>query len=147
VDDRLRAAEQFLHEQIPLTRAMGLRVVASNGKGFVIEAPVALNSNHLRTAFGGSINAVATLAAYAFLWLELNDASVHVVVAESSIRFLRPVRETIRAVCLRPGPDELAAFHSKFVAKRKARISLRVSVVEDGETAAEFQGSFAARSG
>ncbi|MEY2577213.1 MAG: hypothetical protein QOI49_37, partial [Verrucomicrobiota bacterium] len=43
---------------------MGVRVVANDESGFVIEAPVAFNSNHLRTAFGGSINAVATLAAY-----------------------------------------------------------------------------------
>ena len=145
VDDRLRAAEKFLHEQIPITRAIGLRVVAHDEKGFVVEAPVALNSNHLRTAFGGSINAVATLAAYGLLWLELNDASAHVVVAESSIRFLRPVRETIRAICLRPGRDELAAFHSQFAGKRKARITLRVNVIEAGETAAEFEGGFVVR--
>src|SRR3982751_1707216 len=112
MDERtsLLNAEQFLHEQIPITRAMGLRVVANDENGFAVEAPVALNSNHLRTAFGGSINAVATLAAYGFLWVELNDAAAHVVVAESSIRFLRPVRETIRATCLRPDANELEAF-------------------------------------
>src|SRR5438270_6038438 len=109
----LREAEKFLHEQIPITRAMGLRVVAHDEKGFAVEAPVALNSNHLRTAFGGSINAVATLAAYGLLWLELNDPAVHVVVAESSIHFLRPVREIIRAICLRPAPDELNTFRSQ----------------------------------
>ena len=140
-----RDAEKYLHEQIPITRAMGLRVVAGGEDGFAVEAPVALNSNHLRTAFGGSINAVATLAAYGFLWLELNDASAHVVVAESSIRFLRPVRETIRAVCSRPTADELSAFRAAFAAKRKARIHLRVNVVEAGETAAEFEGTFLAR--
>src|SRR5207237_1478847 len=117
VNDRLAAAEKFLHEQIPITRAMGLRVIANDESGFVVEAPVALNSNHLRTAFGGSINAVATLAAYGFLWLELNDPGAHVVVAESSIRFLRPVHETIHAICLRPGRDELAAFPSHFIWK------------------------------
>jgi thioesterase domain-containing protein len=141
----LRAAEKYFHEQIPITRAMGVRVVANDENGFVIEAPVALNSNHLGTAFGGSINAVATLAAYGFLWLELNDSSVHVVVAESSIRFLRPVRETIRAICLRPAAEELAAFRDQFAAKRKARITLRVKVVEADETAAEFEGIFVAR--
>jgi thioesterase domain-containing protein len=146
MDDRLRAAENFLHERIPITRAMGVRVVANDESGFAVEAAVALNSNHLRTAFGGSINAVATLAAYGFLWLELNDASAHVVVAESSIRFLRPVRETIRAICLRPSPGELAAFQSQFAAKRKARMALRVNVIEAGETAAEFEGIFVARS-
>jgi thioesterase domain-containing protein len=141
----LRAAEKYFHEQIPITRAMGVRVVANDENGFVIQAPVALNSNHLGTAFGGSINAVATLAAYGFLWLELNDSSVHVVVAESSIRFLRPVRETIRAICLRPVADDLAAFRTQFAAKRKARINLHVKIVEADETAAEFEGTFVAR--
>ena len=142
----LRQTEEFFHRQIPITRAMGLRVVANDEKnGFTVEAPVALNSNHLRTAFGGSINAVATLAAYGFLWVELNDAAVHVVVAESSIRFLRPVRETIRATCLRPEGKVLAAFRDQFAEKRKARITLRVQVIEAGETAAEFEGQFVAR--
>ena len=124
---------------------MGLRVVANDESGFVVEAPVALNSNHLRTAFGGSINAVATLAAYGFLWMELNDAAAHVVVAESSIRFLRPVHEIIRATCLRPDANSLTTFRDHFAEKRKARISLRVNVMEAGETAAEFEGHFVAR--
>ncbi|MDP9100287.1 MAG: thioesterase domain-containing protein [Verrucomicrobiota bacterium] len=144
-ESALRQAQAYFHEQIPITRAMGVRVVANDENGFLVEAPVALNSNHLRTAFGGSINAVATLAAYGFLWLELNDAAVHVVVALSSIRFFRPVRETIRAICLRPNPGELTAFRDQFATKGKARITLRVNVIEAGETAAEFDGIFAAR--
>jgi len=142
----LREAEEFFHQQIPLTRAMGVRVVAHDENGFVLEAPVALNSNHLRTAFGGSINAVATLAAYGLLWLELRKQAAHVVVAESSIRFLRPVRETIRAICPLPELEELKSFRTRFTAKGKARITLRVKVVEDGQTAAEFEGIFVARS-
>ena len=141
----LAAVEQFLHEQIPITRAMGLRVVANDESGFTVEAPVALNSNHLRTAFGGSINAVATLAAYGFLWIELNDAATHVVVAESSIRFLKPVRETIRAHCLRPDANSFTTFRHQFAEKGKARITLRVDVTEAGEVAAEFEGRFVAR--
>jgi thioesterase domain-containing protein len=145
VNDPLAAAEKFLREQIPITRAMGLRVVANDEAGFTVEAPVALNSNHLRTAFGGSINAVATLAAYGFLWMELSDAAAHVVVAESSIRFLRPVREIIRATCGQPDANTLAAFHAQFTAKGKAGIELRVNVVEAGLSAAEFEGVFVAR--
>ena len=141
----LAEAEKFLHEQIPITRAMGLRVVANDESGFVVEAPVALNSNHLRTAFGGSINAVATLAGYGFLWMELEDAASHVVVAESSIKFLQPVREMIRASCLRPDAHTLTAFRGQFAEKGKARITLRVNVTEAGEIAAEFKGQFVAR--
>ncbi len=140
-------AEQYFHQQIPITRAMGLRVVADDEKGFVIEAPVSLNSNHLRTAFGGSINAVATLAAYGLLWLKLKEPAAHVVVAESCIRFLWPVRETIRAICLRPEATEWAEFQTRFSEKGKARIKLHVNVVEEDQTAAEFEGIFVARAG
>ncbi len=108
--DDLRAAEEFMHRQIPLTRAMGLRLVAAGPEGFAVEAPVASNSNHLGTAFGGSINAVATLAAYGFLWLVLRDSAVEIVIAESSIRFLAPVREMIHARCQAPTADTLASF-------------------------------------
>lgn len=138
-------AEQYFHQQIPITRAMGVRVVAHDESQFIVEAPVALNSNHLGTAFGGSINAVATLAAYGLLWLELREQAAHVVVAESSIRFLLPVRETIRAICPRPDPEEWAAFQVRFAEKGKARLKLRVNVTEAGQTAAEFEGTFVAR--
>src|SRR5207253_4594247 len=105
---------------------MGLRVMAHDEKEFAVEAPVALNSNHLGTAFGGSINAVATLAGYGLLWLELrDDPSVHIVIAESSIRFLRPVRRTIRAVCCRPEEAALAILKSELAAKNRGRIRLR----------------------
>jgi thioesterase domain-containing protein len=138
-------AEEYFHQQIPITRTMGVRVVAHDENEFIVEAPVGLNSNHLGTGFGGSINAVATLAAYGLVWVELRDKSVHVVVAESSIRFLRPVRETIRAICRRPDRDEWAAFQTRFAEKGKSRITLRVKVVEAEQTAAEFEGTFVAR--
>jgi thioesterase domain-containing protein len=135
--------ERFLSEKIPLTTAMGVRVVTI--EPLTIEAPVALNSNHLGTAFGGSINAVATLAGYGLLWLELRgDPSVHVVIAESSIRFLRPVRKTIRAVCGRPEDAALASLKSELAAKNRGRIRLSVRVEESDTTAAEFEGLFVA---
>jgi thioesterase domain-containing protein len=99
----------------------------------------------LGTAFGGSINAVATLAAYGLVWFALRDKRVHVVVAESSIRFLRPVRETIRAICRRPDPNEWAAFQTRIAEKGKAGITLRVSVVEEDQAAAAFEGTFVVR--
>jgi len=89
---------------------------------------------------------VATLAAYGFLWVEINDAAAHVVVAESKIRFLRPVREMIRATCSPPEEKRLDQFRSQFSEKGKARITLRVNVADAGEIAAEFEGRFVARS-
>ncbi len=142
--DELRAAEEFFHAKIPLTRAIGVRVSTDEGGAFVVTAPVALNYNHLHTAFGGSINAVATLAGYGLLWMQLRGEAAHVVVAESSIRFLRPVRETIRAVCANPDPRQLEAFHATLRENGKAKMTLHVRVEEHGRVAAEFQGTFVA---
>lgn len=123
---------------------MGVRIVAGERSGFAISAPVPQNSNHLRTAFGGSINAVAVLAAYSFLWLELRDQGMEVVIRESSIRFLRPIRETIRAVCLRPDPAKLEKFRDELRTNGKARIALQVSVEEKAILAAKLDGVFVA---
>lgn len=141
----LRAVEEFFIREIPLTRAMGLRLVPAEGGDFAVEAPVALNSNHLQTAFGGSINAVATLAAYGFLWQEVRGEGAHMVISESTIRFLRPIRETIRARCVRPDTRLLGEFMSTLRSKGKSRIALRVEVTEDDALAAEFGGVFVAR--
>ncbi len=139
--DELRTAEEFLHAEIPLTRAMGVRVVL-HASGFAIEAPVALNHNHLHTAFGGSINSVATLAGYAFLWLELRDVDAHLVIRESSIHFVRPVRARIHAVCTPPGEEQLATFTAALRSDGKARIPIQVLVEEDGALAARFTATF-----
>ena len=139
----LEATEKFLREKIPLTAAMDLRVVEAPGDGFAVEAPVSRNHNHLGTAFGGSINAVATLAGYALLWLELGE-SAQLVIRASSIRFLRPVCATIRARCAPPGRAQLEAFREELARKGRARIALRVRVEENQELAAEFEATFVA---
>lgn len=123
---------------------MGVHVIASDERGFVLEAPVSLNSNHLQTAFGGSINAVAILAGYGLLWLEIRDQPADVVVRESSIRFHHPIRKVIRATCARPVPGELGVFHEAFRAKGKARLTLKVRVEENDRVAAELEGTFVA---
>ena len=142
--DPLREAEEYFHRAIPLTRAMGVRVVADSAQGFTVEAPVALNYNHLHTAFGGSINAVATLAGYGFLWLEVRETAAQVLIAESSIRFVRPVHELISARCVPPDGENLREFRERLRTTGKARISLRVEVEENGKLAAELTGTFVA---
>ena len=143
-EQELRDTERFFHEMIPLARAMGVRVEAYDGHQLILTAPLAANHNHLGTAFGGSLSAVATLAGYGLLWLELNDRTAHVLIRESTISYRRPVRTEIRAICRRPEETTVAAFKAEFALKGKGRIRLEVSVEEDGLTAVQFSGTFVA---
>ncbi len=141
-----RGLEAFLHEKIPLTRALGLHVVES-GARLVLEAPLAANVNHLGTAFGGSLHALPTLACYAAVWTLLREAGLdgHVVVKRSAAQYRQPVKTTLRAVCVRPAPAVVAEFLADLRRHNKARMEL-TAIVEgaDGKPAVEFSGTFVA---
>jgi thioesterase domain-containing protein len=143
-DEKLRLTEQFLHEQIPLTRALEVGVESYGPEGFVLHAPLAPNHNHLGTAFGGSLAAIALLAGYGLLWLELDDHAAHIVVSESTMKFRRPVRGTIRAICHRPTGAALAQFKADFAAEGKARIRLEAAIEAEEGIAARFEGTYVA---
>lgn len=143
----VRDLETFLHEKIPLSRAMGVHVVESGGERLVLEAPLAANINHLGTAFGGSLHALPTLACYAALWTMMREAGVdgHVVVKQSEAKYRQPVKDRLRAVCLRPPKAIGTKFMDDVRRHRKARMIL-TAVVEgaDGKPAVEFHGTFVA---
>jgi thioesterase domain-containing protein len=135
---------RFLHEKIPITRDMGVAVEYYDADQLVLTAPLEPNHNHLGTAFGGSLSAIATLAGYGLLWLELDDSDSHIVVKSSTIQYRHPVRETIRAVCKRPDDAMMKAFRKKFARNDKASIELAVTIEENGRACVDFTGVFVA---
>lgn len=143
-DQLLRDTETFLHQQIPLTQAMGVTVESWDGQLLVLQAPLEPNHNHLGTAFGGSLSALATLAGYCLLWLVLGDRQAHIVVRESRIRYRHPVRGALRAMCRRPSEQEMQVFQRKFAETGRASLTLRTTIEEAGKTCVEFEGSFVA---
>ena len=139
-----RQIQELLHSKIPITRAMGVRVDDYDGQRLILSAPLDANVNHLGTAFGGSLNALAVLSGYGLLWLELKDSKSHIVIRKSSISYDHPVQGDIRAICVRPDAETLARFKQTFHQTGKARIVLSVSIESQGLTAVCFQGTFVA---
>jgi thioesterase domain-containing protein len=136
--------QELFYSQMPITRAMGVAVESYDGTRLILTAPLAANSNHLGTAFGGSLNALAVLSGYGVLWMELPDTECHLVIRESAISYERPVRGELRAVCVRPEAEALAAFKERFQQKGRARIALDATIEEGGAVAARFRGTFVA---
>lgn len=139
-----RELEAYLHEKIALTRAMGLRVEQAGAAGVVLTAPLGQNHNHLGTAFGGSLAALATLAGYCVLWVALGDREGHIVVKRSEINYRRPVTGELRAECCTPPAEAVEAFRACYAAKGRARLRLDVRVMQAGEVCVEFAGDFVA---
>ncbi len=137
--------QELFYEKIPITRALGVRVEGYDGRRLVLSAPLDRNVNHLGTAFGGSLDALAVLSCYGLLWLELRDPEAHIVISESSISYARPVRGELRAVCALPDEGALAAFKRALDRRGRARVELTATLEDDdGRDAVSFRGTFVA---
>ena len=144
---KVPALELFLHEMIPLAKAMGVGVQVSDDRALVLTAPKEQNKNSLNTAFGGSLVALATLAGYGVVWelmrAEKTDKPVwHIVVKESRAAYRRPVIGDLRAICERPAQAAIAEFKDALARYGKAKLKLRTSIIEDGNVAVDVQAAF-----
>jgi len=145
-NEALRELERTLHAEIPLTRAMGVRVVRADQNGLVIGAALAPNLNHKKTAFGGSLNSLATLACWGLIQLLVRDRgrTITVVIQESSVQFLKPVMRDFEAICPLPSDPVIERFLHMLERKGRARLALDSAIHADGEIALRFRGQFVA---
>ena len=90
--------ERYLHQQIPLSAAMGVRVRMATPERVQLAVPLAPNINHNETAFGGSAAALATLSAWALLHLRLAGAGLQarLVIQRSSMEYEQPIPGRLR---------------------------------------------------
>ncbi len=92
-----KSLEQYLHKKIPVSKFMQVEVTSID-QDIELQCALAPNHNHLGTAFGGSLSALMILAAYCQLF-GLIEEQGHVVLKTTSMQFLIPVDEKLRAVC------------------------------------------------
>lgn len=138
--------ERYLHDQIPLSRAMGLRVIEAGAERVVVEAPLEPNLNHRATAFGGSVSASAIVAGWTSVHLRLRHEglSFRTVIHESRVRFDAPIRGPFRAIASRVDDEAWVRFTQALKRHGMARIRLDVPVEADGARAAILHGSYVA---
>lgn len=136
--------ENYLWEQIPISRAMGVKVNRVSSEKVVLEASFAENINHKKTVFGGSLHAVATLSCWTLLHLALEGESVEIVIANSEIKYLAPVSKDFKAECSHPDKKEWDFFLKTLHKKGKARVVLKAKIFQDDKLCVDYSGTFAA---
>ena len=135
----------YMHACIPLSVQMQVRSATLDAGSLALSAPLAPNINHERTAFGGSLSSLSTLACWGWLWLLLEDEPhMHMVVAESHMRYLRPVTGDITAHCAAPDAAATRRFLDTLARRGKARLELKARITQDGAVCAEYAGAFVA---
>ncbi len=136
--------EELLHQQIPLTKDMGVTVESYNGEAVTLHAPLSNNINHKSTAFGGSLYAICAVAGWALLHSRLQEAGLagHIVIHKGEITYHKPVKGDFTIMCSSEYPEQINTALEAFQDKGRARLWLTAHVLYNNETAVEFKGSF-----
>jgi len=151
--DRITSHEQGLaalaahFAGMPPVAALQVRVDDWREGQLRLRAPLAANVNDKGCAFGGSLSSLMTIAAWGLVALELESAGVHadVFVADSRVRFLKPVFEDLVVEAAFDDAAEHAALLD--VLRRQGRASIRLqarAVLADGAVAATYVGRYVA---
>lgn len=140
-----RHLQELLDEQVPAARAMGVQIKQYHPKGLVLAAPLAKNRNYKGTAFAGSLATMTTLAGWALTMLRVEEMGMNpeVVVARSTIGYLRPVREDIEVFCVMPDEATVEKLQRALDRKSIGRWELAARIPATGVKAVDYVGTYA----
>jgi thioesterase domain-containing protein len=143
---RLDSLRRVLAAELPITQHLGITVESGGEEGVVLRLPLIPNRNHQGGVFAGSLNAVATLAGWAVVWLALQQATIGaaVVIQDSTIEYLAPVSEDCFAHCEQPDAGALDQFLETIGRHRRARLRLTVHLLAGAGQVGRFAGRYVA---
>jgi len=144
--DWLEQLQSVFDQDIPISRAMGLRLVSLDHDTLKMSAPLGPNINDKGTAFGGSLGALLTLAAWGVVWIACKRSKLDcdIVIHKGEISYYQPVTSEINVICPIPIDSEWQTFKSRLSSKGKARMNLVPYIETDKGRAALFQCSYVA---
>jgi thioesterase domain-containing protein len=139
--------QKILKSQIPLSSAMGIKVVqCSAAKGVVFRLPLRPNRNHKNTAFGGTLIAAQALASWAWLMclLAKNNSDAQVVVQRQMSEFLAPVTDDFWVQTRVPSKAQIKKFIVTLKKKGKARLLIQAEAKNHKKPACIYAGEYVA---
>jgi thioesterase domain-containing protein len=140
------ALQAYLHEHIPLSKAMGVQVVNASVTGVTLAAPLAPNINHRETVFGGSASAVAILSAWALLYLRLTHEQLHarLVIQKNTMTYEQPIPARFTTSSTITDTVAWDRFVHTLRRRGRARITVESLLYCNGAEVGKLEGDFVA---
>lgn len=138
--------QRYLHDRIPLSKAMQVEVVEATDTCVTLAAPLEPNINHRETVFGGSASAVAILSAWTLMYLRLRSEqpNVRIVIQRNTMTYERPITGEFSASAAISDTTAWRRFVDTLKRKGRGRFTVRSVLYRHAEKAGEFEGDFVA---
>lgn len=126
--------EATIHQEIPISRFMGVHVLHYEPGTLTIAADFTPNINGHKTAFAGSLYSLCALSGWGLATLEtqIHSAAAEIVVAKGNIKYAQPVQDEPIIARAKLNGDSNDIF-SQFATNRKARMEIE-SIIMAGST-------------
>jgi thioesterase domain-containing protein len=145
-EEALESLRDYTRNLPPLA-AIQAGVEVYDGHRLRLTAPLAANVNDKGSAFGGSMTSLMTYAGWGLVVLQLQQAGVRadVFVADSTVRYLRPLYADLHAEAVLAPEQSWELFLATLVQRGRARIHLQARIIQaEGETMADLVGRYVA---
>jgi thioesterase domain-containing protein len=136
--------EEYLYHQIPVTKSLGVKVDICNNDSIQLSAPINLNYNHKKTAFGGSLSVMGILSGWSLVYMKLMGQRNEIVIQDSSMSYLKPVKGDFTSVSKYCESESWEKFHKSFERRGKGRVSVESILYCEGEIVAKHNGTYVA---
>jgi thioesterase domain-containing protein len=138
--------QAYLHEYIPLSRALAIEVVAVGPERVELAAPLAPNRNHRQTAFGGSVASLAILSGWCWLHARLAGTAPFpdIVIQQQQVEYLAAIEDVFSAICLAPPDAAWRKFQRALEQRARGRLELTAEIRCRERVAARFSGLYVA---
>lgn len=136
----------FIENKIEASKALNFFIDQISESEVIVRSPLKAHLNHKGTAFGGNLYSLCTVASYSLI---LNLLTIHklytddIVIAEGSIRYLKPVTGEIS---IKAAFDSSQGAQEMIAAVRTGKrvpILIKSLISSGGVDCAEFTGRFA----
>ncbi len=140
------ALTAYLHQQMPLTQAMGIVVQQVDDDLTRLRAPLGPNLNHQQTAFGGSIAAMGITAGWVYLHgrLQREGIAARLIIQKSQVEYLHPITGDLDACCGPIPQADWMSFITRLRQRGRARISRSSQIQCEGRIGAIHHGVYVA---
>jgi thioesterase domain-containing protein len=125
--------QTFLHQEIPLTKDMGLQLVEYKPNNLVIKAPLSHNINDKGSVFGGSSSALMIISAWSLIKLNCDayEIDADIVIHKNETLWQKAMYQDMVIVAKFNSAYCFDNIKSKLMQKRHQRISCRIEL-QDG---------------
>lgn len=134
----------FLHERIPVTKAMSIEIRDISTGSISATAPLKTNTNHHDTFFGGSLSTLGIVSGWSLVWSAVKDWSLRkrIVIQDSQTRFIRPADSDAMASTMPIRSEEWQRFRHAAHNAGKSSLEVDTEIFCEGRRIAVHSGLY-----